>query len=216
MGKQLRVKEASEMLGVAKGTLRHYADKGVINCHTLPSGHRYFDEDDLMSFLNKKSNNNKEEKSQQTKVYIYSRVSTKKQADSGNLDRQVTRLVEYAIIKKYQIEKIYKEVASGINENRKELNKLLNDLKNEKNTIVLIEYKDRLARFGYHYIEKYIHDFGNAIEIVEEIEKDDEKELVDDWMAITTSFSARIYGNRGGKKISDAINKVVITAKKEE
>ena len=41
MGKQMRVKEAAELLGISKSTLRYYSDKGIINCHTLPSGHRY-------------------------------------------------------------------------------------------------------------------------------------------------------------------------------
>lgn len=215
MGKQLRVKEASEFLGISKSTLRYYSDKGIIPCHTLPSGHRYFDEDDLLSFLNKKNLKN-EKTSKETKVYIYARVSTKKQAESGNLERQVMRLVEYSVSKQYQIAKIYKEVASGINENRKELMNLLNDIKNNKNAIVLIEYKDRLARFGYCYIEKHIIDFGNSIEIIEEVEKNDEKELVDDLIAITTSFSARIYGKRGGKKVTDNIKKIVETTNKEE
>ena len=153
----------------------------------LPSGHRYFDEDDLNRFLNKdpeKINNKKEE----NKVYIYIRVSTKKQADSGNLDRQINRLVEYALSNQLIIVKIYKEVASGINENRRELHELLTELK---------ENKDCLARFGYKYIERYVQEFDSEIRVMEEVEKDDERELVEDLIAITTSFSTRIYGKRG-------------------
>lgn len=204
MGKQLRVNQAAQYLGISKGTLRRYANKGIIPCSLLPSGHRYFDEDDLNRFLNKdpeKINNKKEE----NKVYIYARVSTKKQADSGNLDRQINRLVEYALSNQLTIVKIYKEVASGINENRRELHKLLTELKGNKGSILLIEYKDRLARFGYKYLERYVQEFDSEIRVMEEVEKDDERELVEDLIAITTSFSARIYGKRGGKKAADQI-----------
>ena len=120
--------------------------------------------------------------------------------ESGNLDRQILRLTNYAIEKGYKIESVFKEVASGINENRKELKKLLDFIKENNQSIVLIEYKDRLARFGFQYLEKYIQDFGSTIEVVEEIEKGDEKDLVEDLIAITTSFSARIYGKRWWQK----------------
>jgi putative resolvase len=215
LGKQLRVNQAATFLGISKSTLRHYADEGVVPCTTLPSGHRYFDEDDLNRFLNKESFiKNKEDKKKL--AYIYARVSTKKQADSGNLDRQITRLVEYSIKNGYEIVQIYKEVASGINENRRELHKLLTELKENSGAILLVEYKDRLARFGFRYIERYIHDFDCSIEIIENVEKDDEKELVEDLIAITTSFSARIYGKRGGKKVEDQIESILKHTEKED
>lgn len=215
MKKRLKVSAAAGFLGIAKGTLRQYADNGVIPCHVLPSGHRYFEIDDLTKFLKGELDTNKEKETSK-KAYIYARVSTKKQADSGNLDRQITRLVEYGLSKEYEISYIFKEIASGINENRRELTKLLDELNKNKGSILLIEYKDRLARFGYRYIEKYIQDSGCFIDVMEEVEKDDEKELVEDLITITTSFSARIYGKRGGKKVSDNIKKVVKTAEKED
>lgn len=80
---------------------------------------------------------------------------------------------------------------------------MLNFLKENHHCKVLIEYKDRLARFGFSYIEKYITDYGHEIMILDIEEKNEEQELVEDLIAITTSFSARIYGKRGGKKIAD-------------
>ncbi|ENQ3078243.1 IS607 family transposase [Bacillus cereus] len=100
---------------------------------------------------------------------------------------------------------IYKEIASGVNENRREFNRLLDEIKKHPNRIIIVEYKDRLARFGYQYLEKFIKNYNCKIEIVEERERNDEQELVEDLIAITTSFSARIYGERGGKKVSKEI-----------
>lgn len=95
-----------------------------------------------------------------------------------------------------------------MNENRRELNCLLEEIKKHPNSIIIVEYKDRLARFGYQYLEKYIKNYNGKIEIVEEKEINDEQELVADLIAITTSFSARIYGKRGGKKVSKEIENV--------
>jgi putative resolvase len=215
MRNQLRVAPAAEYLGLSKGTLRQYADEGIIPCTVLPSGHRYFNMEDLDAFL---QNESKKQSNKNTKksAYLYARVSTKKQADSGNLDRQIARLLDFSLEHGYEIAGVFKEIASGINENRRELNKLLTELQTHPHSVLIIEYKDRLARFGYNYLERYISDFGCSIEVIEETSKDDEKELVEDLMAITTSFSARIYGKRGGKKAIEKIRNVIETVEKEE
>jgi len=142
-------------------------------------------------------------------------VSTAKQADAGNLQRQKERLITYAVEKGYQIAAIYKETASGLNENRRELTKLLKEASKGSMDIIIIEYKDRLARFGYKYLEQYFLSYGVVIEVIEtNEEKSPQEELVDDMIAIVTSFSARIYGKRGGrvaKKLTETI-KLEVTA----
>jgi len=94
-------------------------------------------------------------------------VSTAKQADAGNLQRQKERLITYAVEKGYQIAAIYKETASGLNENRRELTKLLKEASKGSMDIIIIEYKDRLARFGYKYLEQYFLSYGVVIEVIE-------------------------------------------------
>ncbi|WP_138420945.1 IS607 family transposase, partial [Aquibacillus sediminis] len=143
------------------------------------------------------------------KIAIYARVSTKKQADAGNLSRQKARLTEYAVHHQYQITGIYDDIASGLNENRKGLTKLFNAIKEENISYLIIEYKDRLARFGYRYLENHLNELGCKIIIIDEKEGNEEQELVDDLIAITTSFSARIYGKRGGKRVSQEIEKTL-------
>lgn len=197
MGRLLKIGEASKSLGIDQQTLRAWSKKGKIDVVITPSGHRMYDEDVINQFKGIQIEKNDIDKK---KVFIYARVSTKKQQESGNLERQIARLTEYAIKKGYIIQAIYKEVASGINENRKNLSKLLNETKEHPKSIILIEYKDRLARFGYSFLEKYIQDNDCSIEIMKQKEANDEQELVEDMIAITTSFSARMYGKRGGKK----------------
>ena len=87
-------------------------------------------------------------KSETNIAIIYARVSSNE--NRKNLDSQAERLKEYAIVRGYQIIEIVKEVGSGVNDNRKKLNRVL---KNDKWGTLIIEHKDRLTRFGFNYIE---------------------------------------------------------------
>lgn len=195
MSKLYSIGEAAEKLGISIITLRRWDKKGQINTINTPGGHRRIEESEINRLLGKA-----ERKANKGNAYLYCRVSTKKQADNGNLDRQEDRLIAYAYRHGYNIVNVFKEVASGINENRKQLLKLLNGLKEKQAEFVIVEYKDRLARFGYEYLYKYITDIGASVVIVDTKEnKDIQQELVEDLIAITTSFSARIYGARGGR-----------------
>ena len=201
MGNLLKIGEAAKRLGIDQQTVRSWTKKGKLNVIITPGGHRLYDEDELNLFLGKQPT---QTKTKDPVVYLYARVSTKKQADSGNLDRQIGRLTEFAIQKGYKIGGMYKEIASGVNENRKELNKLLDRIKETPNSKVIIEYKDRLARFGYNYLEKYIQDAGSQIVVVEQKETNEEQELVEDLIAI-----ARLYDKRSGKKVSNQIEQLL-------
>jgi len=109
---------------------------------------------------------------------------------------------------------IYTEIASGLNENRRELIKLLKEAQKGNLDIIIIEYKDRLARFGYKYLEQYFSSHGVTIEVVEtNEEKSPQEELVNDMIAIVTSFSAKLNSKHGGriaKKLTETIRQEVI------
>ena len=92
------------------------------------------------------------------------------------------------------------EIASGINENRKGLHKLIKMCFEGKVERILIEYKDRLARFGYEYLDAIFKNLEITVEVVETKEKKYEEELAEDIMKILTCYSARFYGRRGGRK----------------
>ncbi len=62
------------------------------------------------------------------------------------------RLKEYAIARGYRIYKIAEEIGSGVKDNRKKLNQLLQDKNYNK---LIVEHKDRLTRFGFNYNEFY-------------------------------------------------------------
>jgi putative resolvase len=203
MEQWVSIGKASKTLGVSISTLRVWEKKGILIPDRTPTGHRRYKLSQLKSLELKKH-----QRVNSIPAYIYARVSTQKQANAGNLDKQIGRLTEYAIQNKHSVSHVFKDIASGLNETRRGLQKLLHTIRENNGGLVIIEYKDRLARFGYAYLEQYILDFGGQICVVEEKNIDEQQELVQDLIAIITSFSARIYGKRGGriaKKLTDTI-----------
>lgn len=97
---------------------------------------------------------------------IYSRVSSSENKD--NLERQAERLIQYSTAKGYRVVKVVKEVGSGLNDNRKKLEQLLIDGGYE---ILVVEHKDRLARFGVNYIDVLLKKLGVKLEILNLAEK---------------------------------------------
>ena len=136
---------------------------------------------------------------------IYSRVSSAENKD--NLERQADRLVEYSMVKGYQVVKVVKEVGSGLNDNRKKLEQLL---VNGGYDILIVEHKDRLARLGVNYMDVLLQKFGVRLEIVN-LADNGKDELMQDLVAIVTSFAARLYGQRRAKRKIELIIKELQT-----
>jgi len=133
-------------------------------------------------------------------VIAYARCSTQKQKD--NLERQIERLKQYCENHEHDYE-IYSEIASGLNDKRKQLRKIINRVSQGDISEVVIEYKDRLTRFGFKFFEDFFNTYGTRITIIEdEVAKELEQELVNDLISLVTSHSARLYGRRGGRKIN--------------
>ena len=210
MGKMISISEVSKLTGVTVKTLKIWDNEGLLKAkYKTVGGHRRYDSDDIEKYIG-----NDISKEKERNVFVYCRVSTKKQQESGNLQRQKERLVKYCNEKPYNIVEIFEEVASGTNDNRKELIKMFRRLDEIK--YIVIEYDDRLARFGYNYLKEYAKSFNVEVEVVEHNEKKDvNEEMVNDLITIITCFSAKIYGSEGGKKIQKSIQKSIQELKKE-
>ena len=129
------------------------------------------------------------------KVVVYARVSSADQKD--DLERQKNRLIEFARSQGYEDVIVLEDVASGLNEKRRGLGKLFDLVANGEVEVVFITYKDRLTRFGFSYIERFFSSHGVSIHVVN---GEANKELVEDLIAIVTSFAGRLYGMRSHKK----------------
>lgn len=135
------------------------------------------------------------------KVAVYARVSSSDRKD--NLEAQAERLVSYCNARGYKVSKVVKEVGSGLNDERKKLEQLLSDMSIK---IIVVEHKDRFARFGANYVQKLLKMQGRRLEIVNEV-SDDKVDLMEDFISIVTSFCARLYGQRRNRRRTEQLIK---------
>lgn len=188
----LKAREIQEKYKIAHNSLIEWENKKVLTSHRTVGGHRRWLEDDIQKLLT--IHEAKEEKRYAT----YNRCSTAKQKE--NLERQTERLRKHCADKGYVNVKEFSEIGSGLNDNRPKLHKLIDAvLKKEVNHIV-VEYKDRLARYGFKFLMRFFKGLGCTIEFLDEkATKDDNEELVQDVLSLFTCFSAKLYGKRGGR-----------------
>ena len=123
---------------------------------------------------------------------LYARVSSADQ--KADLDRQLARLVTFAGQTGLQVTGTVVEIGSGLNGKRPLLLKTLAD--GAVSTIV-VEHRDRLARFGSEYIEAALRAAGRRLIVVDQSERKDD--LVQDMIDVLTSFCARLYGRRSAR-----------------
>lgn len=187
----MKLSDYAKYLGIAYHTAWKHYKKGLIPYPTrqLPSGAVIVDFDPKNEPGYKKF----------TKAAIYARVSVAE--NKNNLESQAERLCRYSEARGYQIIHVVKEVGSGLNDNRKKLEKLL---KQDDFDVLVVEHKDRLSRFGTNYMDLLLSRLGIRLEIVN-MADNSRDELMTDLVAIITSFSARLYGQRRAKRKTEKI-----------
>ena len=184
--------EFANRIGKTIQTLRNWDKKNILKpSHVTQGGTRYYSQEQLNHFLGLKS-----EKQINKKIIGYCRVSSHKQKDA--LERQIENVKTYMYAKGYQFE-IITDIGSGINYNKKGLNQLIDMVTNSEVEKIVVLYKDRLIRFGYELIENLCNKFGTTIEIIDNTEKTEQQELVEDLVQIVTVFSCRLQGKRANK-----------------
>jgi predicted site-specific integrase-resolvase len=124
-------------------------------------------------------------------VVVYARVASADQ--KSDLDRQVARVTVWATGRKLGVDRVVTEVGSALDGHRKKFLALLRDP--EVSTIV-VEHRDRFARFGAEYVEAALTAQGRRLLVVDPTGVDDD--LVGDVTEILTSLCARLYGRRAG------------------
>ncbi len=184
-----RTGKASQLLGISKPTLLRKIKNGEIKAYKVGREYR-IPESEIKRLLEGKTLD---------KVVIYARVSSRDQKE--DLERQVEYLKNYCSSKGYQVTKILTDISSSLNENRRSLKQLFKLVESGEVGKVVITYRDRLTRFGFKYLEQYFNSHGVEIEVIFDDEnKTPEKELVEDLLAIVTSFAGKLYGMRSHKK----------------
>ena len=125
----------------------------------------------------------------QGQVVVYARVSSADQ--KADLDRQVARVTTWATTQQMTVSRVVTEVGSALNGRRERFLGLLRD---PAVTTIVVEHRDRFARFGAEYVEAVLAAQGRRLLVVDPAEVDDD--LVRDVTEILTSLCARLYGRR--------------------
>ncbi len=120
----MKLSEYAKNTGISYQTAWRMWKRGQLNAYQLPTGTivvKIKDESYSVDLI----------------ACIYARVSSAE--NKKNLDAQAERLTNYAMAKGYRIYKVVKEVGSGLNDNRKQLAKILVD---DNYNILIVEHKD--------------------------------------------------------------------------
>ena len=190
--KYYSIGQFAKAIGKTTKTLRNWDKNGKLKpVRVEDTGYRYYSQEQLNHFLGLKL-----EKQINKKIIGYCRVSSHKQKD--DLERQIENVKTYMYAKGYQFE-IITDIGSGINYNKKGLNQIIDMVTNSEVEKIVVLYKDRLIRFGYELIENLCNKFDTTIEIIDNSEKTEQQELVEDLVQIVTVFSCRLQGKRANK-----------------
>lgn len=189
--KYYSIHEFSKLISRTPQTLRNWDTSGKLKPHhTGAGGYRYYSHDQLREVLQIKED-------PKNKVIIgYCRVSSNKQRD--DLQRQIENMELYLnnLNKPYEI---ISDIGSGINYSKKGLRELIKKITAGQVEKIVVLYKDRLLRFGYELVEYIANLYGCEIEVIDNTEKTEEQELVEDLIQIVTVFSCRLQGKRANK-----------------
>ena len=181
-------KDFAELLGVAVKTLQRWDRDGILKANRTPTDRRYYTYDQYLQFKGIQTENDIRD------TVIYARVSTKNQ--KYDLQNQVEFLKQFCNAKGIIVNQCIEDFGSGLNYNRKNWNKLLDEVMENKIKTIVISNKDRFIRFGYDWFEKFCEKFNTKIIIVNNETLSPNEELVQDIISILHVFSCRLYGLR--------------------
>lgn len=191
MSEYMSISKAAEYLNVAKSTLRNWEAEGLITPLRTASNQRRYTKEMLDEVL---QGNIKAAKPKKLLTIGYCRVSSGHQKE--DLQRQKDVVSRYCEVNGYQF-KIIQDVGSGLNYKKKGLTELINMICKKQCERVVVNYQDRLVRFGFEMIETICQANDVDLVVINQTDNVDlNSELVEDVLSIITVFSAKLYGKR--------------------
>lgn len=202
MDKFVGGKEASEKLGVHQRTLYLWEKSGEIETIRTKGNKRLYNIEKYLR-IHKCENKSKEincdnlealeelDKKEGKLNICYVRVSSLGQKDDLERQKDLMKV-------NYRDHLIIEDIGSGLNLNKRGINKIIHLAIQGKVNELVVAYKDRLTRFGFELIEDIIKKYSNGKIIVLNRKQttDPHEELVKDVMAIMNIYVAKMNGLR--------------------
>ena len=205
--KYYSAKTVTKILGVTAQTLRNWDKEDKLKpTYVKSNGYRYYSEESILSYTQERKTK------KNLNVIGYARVSSKKQSD--DLERQVENIKNF-LSTKYESFDIITDIGSGINYTKPGLLKLIEKINKKEVDLIVVLYKDRLLRFGFELVEYFANLNNVKIEVLDKVDKNQDQELVEDLVQITTVFSCKIQGKRKSKtkKLIEEFSQKIIEIK---
>ena len=196
--KVYKINEFSRLVGRSVKTLQRWDVEGTLIAHRNHKDRRYYTHDQYLKYIGMKADDTK-------KIIVYSRVSSANQKQ--DLISQTKALEKYCEVHGYCVDTWISEIGSGLNYNRKQFNKLFEEIALGQISKVIIAHKDRLVRFGFEWFESFAKRHGTKIEVMNQESLSPEEEMTKDLLSIIHCFSSRLYGLRKYKKNINAMIK---------
>ena len=134
----------------------------------------------------------------QRKIVIYNRVSTNNQKKS--LENQIEANIKWANKNGYKVDKVYQDIASGLNFDRGDFKKMIMDVMKRKIKTIIVSHKDRFTRVSFDVWNEICKEFDCNIIIINQSENE-ENEIFQDIISLLHCFSMKMYSKRKRKKL---------------
>jgi predicted site-specific integrase-resolvase len=187
----MKAKEVMKLLKKCRSTLYNYTKSGIIKGTLLDNGYYDYDEKSVFKMIKKDSRIN----------VIYGRVSTYKQ--KNDLERQIDSIQVYCKNNNINISNIYSDISSGLDLDRNNLNKLIDDVINLNIKNIYISHRDRLTRLSFRTLQELFNKFGtNIIIINNNSNESNDNEIFEELISLMHIFSTTMYSNRKKNKVN--------------
>ena len=183
-----------KLLKITRPTLTNYVKTGKIKAVKQPNGFYDYNNDDVFKLANINIQYNS---------VIYARVSTQKQKQ--DLIDQIDTIRQFANSQGYVIDKVYQDIASGLNFTRGNFETLVDDILNRKVRRVFISNKDRLTRVSFDFWNSLFNKYDCELIVMnnDNCQSDnEEKEIFQDIISLLHCFAMKMYSSRRKKKIT--------------
>lgn len=190
----MKAKEVLKILKITRPTLTKYVKTGKIKVIENINGQYTYNDDDIFNMAHISVNR---------QCVIYARVSTQKQ--KKDLQNQINTLKEFANKNGYIVDKVYSDIASGLNYDRGEFQTLLLDVINFNVKTVIVSNKDRLTRVSFDMWKQLFKQFHCELIVANNDGNENEtndNEIFEDIISLLHCFAMKMYSQRRKKKIT--------------
>lgn len=187
----MKAREVKKILGCTQTTLSKYVKLGKIRVTEINPWNYIYDDNDVYSMIGLKKHNRRKQY-----AVSYARVSNRQR--NNDLKEQSRRIYEYCVTKGIDLKKQYEDIKSGMSFDREQFSEMIDEIIKGNINLVIVENKDRLARFGFELLEMVFRHYGCSIIVINDAiqNKSYEQEMSDDLISIIHYFSMKMYSHR--------------------